>query len=202
MEFESRLAGFRSRPFALKQLLWPNVRFFNKQVEVIESVRDNVETYVPAGNMLGKDFVTGFIVLWTFLSWRNVKIVTTSATDLQLDVLWGEIDWFIRQSVYPLLHPRGPLVYNNRELRKVIDGVVNQDIYACSRVVTSGKKGEGLSGHHQEHTLFVGDEASGLPDVAYEMAQGWAKRFLFIGNPNPCNNFFKKGVEAGDLIAS
>src|SRR6516225_11646688 len=112
MEFESRLAGFRSRPFALKQLLWPNVRFFNKQVEVIESVRDNVETYVPAGNMLGKDFVTGFIVLWTFLSWRNVKIVTTSATDLQLDVLWGEIDWFIRQSVYPLLHPRGPLVYN------------------------------------------------------------------------------------------
>ena len=40
-------------PFLLKNLLWPHVVFYDKQREVIESVWQNDETVVPAGNMLG-----------------------------------------------------------------------------------------------------------------------------------------------------
>jgi hypothetical protein len=32
------------------------------------------------------------------------------------------------------------------------------------------------------------------------MADSWAKRFLIIGNPNPCTNFFYHGVKQGDQI--
>jgi hypothetical protein len=32
------------------------------------------------------------------------------------------------------------------------------------------------------------------------MAQGWAKRMLFLGNPNPCDSFYRKMCDAGDLV--
>ena len=37
----------------LKTVLWPDVRFYDKQVEIIESVERNFVTVVPAGNKLG-----------------------------------------------------------------------------------------------------------------------------------------------------
>ncbi len=40
-------------PIKFANLMWPNVRFYNKQKEIIYSVRDNDETVVVAGNMLG-----------------------------------------------------------------------------------------------------------------------------------------------------
>lgn len=40
-------------PLKLCSILWPDVRFYKEQEEIIYSVRDNDETYVPAGNMLG-----------------------------------------------------------------------------------------------------------------------------------------------------
>jgi hypothetical protein len=73
------------------------------------------------------------------------------------------------------------------------------------------EKGEGMSGHHVApksglawadgipRTLFVADECSGIPDVVYDMACGWKKRALIIGNPHRCTNFFYRGVKAGDL---
>ena len=53
-------------PLAFKELFWPDVYFYDKQREIIYSVCENDETVVPAGNMLGKDFVAGFIILYFF----------------------------------------------------------------------------------------------------------------------------------------
>lgn len=77
-------------PLALADKLWPDVEFYDKQEEVIKAVLYSYETFVPAGNMLGKDFVTGFLVLWFFLTRHPCRIVTTSADHSQLEaVLWG-----------------------------------------------------------------------------------------------------------------
>lgn len=52
---DSRLAPARvADPFAMASFLWPDVKFYSKQREVIRSVRDNDETFVSAGNMLGR----------------------------------------------------------------------------------------------------------------------------------------------------
>jgi hypothetical protein len=40
-------------PFELQKVLWPHVRFYDKQRAIIASVRDDDETFVTAGNMLG-----------------------------------------------------------------------------------------------------------------------------------------------------
>lgn len=40
-------------PLKLAKALWPNVTFYKQQREIIYSVAENDETFVPAGNMLG-----------------------------------------------------------------------------------------------------------------------------------------------------
>lgn len=190
------------------KILWPWVTLYDKQREILHSVRDNDETYVVAGNMLGKDFIAGLLVLWFFLTRHPCRIVTTSVDGSQLDaVLWGEIRRFIQTCAYPLSAERGgPLVINHLHLRKVYNGEMCGLSYCMGRVAA---KGEGMLGHHIAktgdgipRTLFVGDEASGLDDLSLERADTWADRKLLIGNPYPCTNGFKKGVKEGDLIAA
>jgi hypothetical protein len=197
-------------PLKMCRVLWPHVKFYKKQQEIIYSVMDNTETFVPAGNMLGKDFVSAFIILWFFLSRTPVRVVTTSADHNQLEaVLWGEVRRFITAD------KGGPLVCNHLHLRKLVPmGSLDpktgkQALQVCGLSYAIGRvaaKGEGMLGHHIAEdgtgiprTLFVADEASGVDDVSYERASTWAKRLLVIGNPYPCANFFFKGVKGGDI---
>lgn len=41
-------------PVKFAKVLWPDVTFYKQQREIIYSVRDNYETFVSAGNMLGR----------------------------------------------------------------------------------------------------------------------------------------------------
>lgn len=188
------------------------MELYKEQREIVYSVRDSVETYAVAGNKLGKDFVTGFICLGAMLAPRTflgtpsasneVRIVTTSVKGDHLRVLWGEIMRFVQTARYPLTADKGgPLVVNHWDIRKVVKGQVCPISYLRGMV---SEKGEGLAGHHAAHTLCVTDEASGVDNVVYSMQQGWAKRFLAIGNPNPCppGHYFFDAVAKGDLLAS
>lgn len=186
-------------PIRFAQLCWPNVRFYREQVAVIRSVVENDETFVVAGNMLGKDFVTGFIVLWFFMAHKTCRVVTTSVKDDHLRVLWGEIGRFIRESKYPLtVEGGGPLICLQREIRKRVGQEVCPISYVRGCV---SQKGEGLTGHHAPNTLLVIDEASGVEDSVYEHGMTWAKKVLVIGNPNPCVNFFYNKVKRGSVKA-
>lgn len=197
-------------PIELAKILWPDVKFYDKQREIIYSVWANDETMVPAGNMLGKDFIAGFIALSFYITREPVRIITTSVDSSQLEgVLWGEIRRFIQTSKYPLEHTSGgPLVVNHMHIRKIIDF---KSLEMCPLSYLIGRvaaKGEGMLGHHIAktgdnipRTLYIGDEASGLDDVSYERADTWADRKLIIGNPYSCSNFFKRGVKGGDILA-
>jgi len=187
-------------PLLFKEVCWPDIKFYDKQVEIIQSVIKNDCTLVPAGNQLGKDFISAFIVLWFFCSRSPCKVVTSSADYSQLkNVLWGEIHRFISTSEIPL-----PIIVNEMELyQRNSKGDRLQHCYVTAKVP---KKGEGVLGHHLERgpggyprTLFVADEASGAEDEAREKALTWAHRDLSIGNCFTCNNYFFRETEEGDL---
>lgn len=154
--------------------------------------------------MLGKDFAAAFCVLVFFLTRHPCRIVTTSVDHSQLSaVLWGEMRRFIQTSRFPLDAQRGgPLLINHMHIRKVYNGEICGISYIIGRVAA---KGEGMLGHHvgdsteTPKTLWLADEASGVDDENYEKSDTWAKRKLAIGNPYTCNNFFKRGIKAGDL---
>lgn len=186
-------------PLALKQLLWPDVYFYAKQREMIESVWFNDETNVYAANLLGKDFVAGFICLSYFLLHHGptVRVVTTSVREDHLTVLWGEIGRFIQTSKYPLLRDKGgPLVINYMHISKVVNGQVCPISYLKGLV---SKKGEGMAGHHADYAMMVGDEASGIDDSVFEQSDGWNSKRLFFGNPNQCTNRYRTAERDGDI---
>lgn len=188
-------------PIGVCQELWPHVKLYDKQIEILYSVWDNLETVVPAGNMLGKDFTAGHLAVIFFLTRFPCRIVTTSTKDLHLNVLWGEINRAIQSSRFSLQSTRGgPLLVNHHEVRRIRGGQRAPLCYILG-MVASPETAESFQGHHVPdigdgipRTLFIGDEASSLPDSYRTMARTWAKRMLFIGNPWPCENFFKKAV--------
>lgn len=193
---------FRREPTVAIKTLWPDITLYDKQREILHSLRDNDETVVPAGNMLGKDFIAGLGVLWFFLSRHPCRVLTTSVDATQLEaVLWGEIRRFIDDSKIPLRSTEGgPLIVNHLHLRKVVRGKVCGLSYVLGRV--AGQEGEGMLGHHIAktgdgipRTLAVGDEASGLPTSYKDKFDTWAHRQLYIGNCFPCDNHFKHAVK-------
>lgn len=186
-------------PLQLVSLCWPKVRLYDKQKEILYSLWENDETTVPAGNQLGKDFVSALAILIFFISRHPCRVVSTSVDEGQLEkVLWGELKSFVETSEVNL-----PLKVNHLDIRKVVNGGLCPKSYIVGRVA---KKEEGLLGHHlprgpgnRPHTAMVYDEASGIPNDFKVKTDTWAHRTLIIGNPYECENFFKNDSEAGDV---
>ena len=201
-----------SDPLRFGKFFWPDVNFYDKQRETIYSVRDNDETYVPAANKMGKDFVAAFICVWFFMTRQPCRIVTTSAGADHLRVLWGEIGRFIQRSRVPLSSKEGgPLIVNHQDIRRVgRDGKMDQISYITGLVASHDNIAK-MQGHHANpdtveaandgvpRTLFLPDECSSVVDDYYTKAATWAKRVLAIGNTWPCNNFFKRAIKGNPL---
>lgn len=194
-------------PLKLIEACWPKIVLYDKQVEILYSIRDNRETVVPAANMLGKDYVAGLVVLWFFISRTPCRIVTTSAGDDHLRVLWGEIGRFIDTSAIPLNAKKGgPLVVNHQELKKVVDGEIDKISYVKGLVASPDNIAK-MQGHHANpdnlrdaiadlpRSMFVSDESSSVKHSYYTMASTWFKRAFIFGNTWPCDNFFKYAIK-------
>lgn len=190
--------------FLLKEVLWPDVHFYDKEVEIIESAVTDMETYVASCNKAGKDFTMGFLGPACFLVclYKGItcRILNTSVAEHHLKVVWGESSRFLTTAKQPLLYPHGPLVMNYQEIRRVEEAEAKNPLnYLIGRVSATG---EGLQGHHADFTMLIGDEATGLGEEVYKAGQGWAQHMVFIGNTWPTANFFKRHCEAGDLVLS
>lgn len=206
-------------PMKLKKKLWPHVaddpnnpiEFYDKQIEIVYSVFErSVITVVPAANLMGKDFVTGFIKLVFFLTRHPCKVVSTSSDESQLKgVLWGELKWWIQQSKVPLVWPHGPLKVNDLEVSKYVHGQIDPLSYIKGKVA---KRGESMLGHHIkrtgdfiDRTLGIADECSGVDNDSIERMETWANRMLLIGNcyrGAPGCSKFKELVKGGCILAA
>lgn len=186
-------------PVAFYKLCWPKAVLYDKQIEIMQSVRYNDETVVAAGNGLGKDYIAAVIALHFFCSRRPARVVTTSVKYDQLnDVLWGEIRRLIDTSAIRL-----PINYNHMHIRQVRND--NSFVPLCELVGQCVSQNEGLLGRHLPRdiprTLVIFDEASGISDGVYNSTDTWAHRKLIIGNPFPCTNFFRRAVKEGPKLA-
>src|SRR5262245_46304752 len=98
-----RAALLATDPLRFIGLCWPDLKLYDKQVEVLLSVRDNVETFVHAANELGKTKVAAVITVWWFASRTPARVITSSSSETQLNlILWSEIRHLISSSAYPL----------------------------------------------------------------------------------------------------
>lgn len=147
---------------------------WEKQIEVLESVRDHSRTAVRSCHGAGKTAVAGAVVWWYLLTHWDSVVLTSAPTFRQVEtLLWREIRSLYARSRYPLCLP--PL--NTR-----ID--IGPKWFALG---FSTDDPEAAQGFHSRRVLLVIDEAAGFPQDVFDSLEGAlsgeGSRLLTIGNP-------------------
>lgn len=154
------------------------VRLWSKQVEVLESIRDNPKTSVASGHNVGKTFVAACACLWFIATHPYSRIVSTANSWGQVEnILWAEIRRLYNKAIWPI---------GGRMKKNAIGGLSIDDGWDARG--QSVDKTDAAQGLHAENVLIVFDEAQGIDNLAlwraYEAAMGSAgARWLAIGNP-------------------
>jgi len=146
---------------------------------------------VRSGHGAHKTAFCAISVLWFLIAYHPCKIPCTAPTSHQLeDVLWPEIVKWLRR-----LRQYEPMLANLLEWTKsrVFVREAPEEGFAVPRTARA-ENPEALQGFHSDHLLFVIDEAPGVPEPIFEVAQGALMGgdtfFLMIGNPSRNTGFF------------
>ena len=154
---------------------------WEKQEQIIESVRDNDNTAVASGHGVGKTFISACTTLWFLLCHYMSRVITTAPTNRQVEsILWAEI-WSLYKNA------RVPL--GGRLLKTSLN--IEEKWFALG---LSTDDPDRFQGHHAKHLLLVVDEAPGVDPKIYEAAQGILtqahSKALLIGNPTSSSGPF------------
>lgn len=157
---------------------------WDKQVEILHSIRDHRETMVQSCHAAGKSWLAAGIVIWWLITRFNGKVITTAPTWRQVeDVLWAKIS--SQASKAPVL--------GIKPLKTSVN--LGPDWFARG---LSTKQPEKFSGYHG-NVLMVIDEASGVVGdnlwaaMDFNLTDFKNDRMLAIGNPtDPTGEFHRR----------
>lgn len=196
--FKKELAICRRDPCRFFER-WLGIKtLYDKQVEILETVRDNPRTLVAACHSSGKTYLAGGIVWWWEICHPLSITVTTAPTERQVrDLLWGEIRTHHGRAKVKLPGDVGSLMW------KMPDppdrpGINSGKWYATGFSTRPDEADENASrfiGYHSDYVLVLFDEASGILRPIWKAAEGLFAsglkvRFLGIGNPlDPSSTF-------------
>lgn len=157
------------------------------QAEALMAIANNDRVAIKSGHGVGKTACLSWIVLWWLLTHYPCKAAVTANTAHQLsDVLWTEIDKWARRL------PQGFKDLLEFKTDKIsLKGAT--DSFAVAR--TSRRENpEALQGFHSENMLFICEEASGIPDVVFQVGEGAMStagaKTIMAGNPTRSDGFF------------
>ena len=157
------------------------VKLWEKQEQIIESVRDNDNTSVASGHGVGKTFISACTTIWFSCCHDQSRCITTAPTNRQVEsILWAEI-WHLYKNARVPLGGRLLKTSLNFEEKWFALGLSTDDP-------------DRFQGHHAKHLLLVMDEAPGIDPKIYEAAQGIlttsGAKSLLIGNPTSSSGPF------------
>ena len=155
------------------------------QIEALRALPVKKRVAIRSGHGVGKTALEAWAAWW-FLSTRPFpKVPCTAPTQQQLfDVLWPEMaKWLDRSPVLKQFFEwqRTRLVFKKAPERW----------FATAR---TSNKPENLAGFHEDHIMFLVDEASGVADEIYETIEGALTTddalLLMCGNPTKTTGVF------------
>jgi phage terminase large subunit len=161
------------------------------QVEAGEKLARERRLSIRSGHGVGKTAFEAWTTLWFLTCFYPCKIPCTAPTGHQLsDILWAEIAKWHR-----VLKERVPLIGNWFEWKseKIERIAAPQEAFAVART-SRPENPEALQGFHSENILFLLDEASGVPDEVYQVAEGALSSegayVVMAGNPTRTQGYF------------
>ncbi|WP_373314290.1 AAA family ATPase [Xylanibacillus composti] len=154
------------------------------QRAVMMDVAQHRLTSVRSGQGVGKTGVEATLAVWFLCCRPNARVVCTAPTKQQLnDVLWAEVaKWLETSMVKNLLKWTKTKVYMVGH---------EERWFATAR---TANKPENMQGFHEDHMLFIVDEASGVADSIMEAILGTLSgednKLLMCGNPTRTSGVF------------
>jgi hypothetical protein len=161
----------------------------DQQFEALLSASDpGAHISIRAGHGVGKTTDLSWLIQWFLLTRYDVKIPCTAPTSAQLyDVLWAELyKWQSRL--------KEPFKSALRVLadRVIIDGI-DKINFAVARTARR-ENPEALQGFHARNLMYIVDEASGVDQKVYEVAEGALSTkdamVILAGNPTRRTGYF------------
>ena len=157
------------------------------QKEVLESLLSDDKIAIKSGHGTGKTALLSWIILWWLCTKIPTKIACTANSAHQLnDVLWSEISKWHRN-----------LPDGFRNLFEFKSDKINligvKDSFAVARTARR-EQPEALQGFHSPNMLFIADEASGIDNIIFEVAEGSLStkgaKVILTGNPTRSSGYF------------
>lgn len=139
---------------------------------------------IRSGHGVGKTFFIARTALWFILTRGDAKCPIAANTQDQLrDTIWPELR-AARDKLPEVLRER---------VQMHADRVTAGRNFIAARTINDSNP-EGLQGFHAQHLCFLIDEASGLPDIAFDVARGALSTpgalQILTGNPTRTDGYF------------
>ncbi len=163
------------------------------QMEALRAIGKHDRVAIRSGHGVGKSAFLSWVILWWLLTHYPAKIAATANTAHQLsDVLWAELQKWIKHL------PEG--FQKQLEIKSDKINLVSAADSFCVARTSRKEQPEALQGFHSPNMLFVCDEASGIPDIVFEVGQGSMStpgaKTLMVGNPTRGKGFFSDAFKS------
>ena len=136
------------------------------QAEALEAVGRHDRVSIRSGHGVGKTTFESWLILWFLLTRKNCKIpVAANSQDQLRDTIWPEIGKWHRQL------PEALKAMIDVQAERIVVVQDPEGAFAVRRTASKDNP-EALQGFHAEHLLFLIDEASGIPDIVFEVGMG------------------------------
>jgi phage terminase large subunit len=126
---------------------------------------------IRSGHGVGKSSFLAITTIWFQSCYFPCRIPCTAPTAHQLgDVLWAEIAKWLRVLGETMPELAEQFEWTSDKFR-LKDPKAGKESFAVARTARADKP-EAFAGFHSENMLIIADEASGIPDVIFEVGQG------------------------------
>jgi hypothetical protein len=196
-EVREEVAAWRRDPALFVRSVLGVRTLWEKQVEILEALRDHPRVAVAACHDSGKTYLAACAAWWFSLAYQPAKVITTAPTDRQVrQLLWAEIR---------ALHgnARVPLPGNVLTTHWQMPG--HPDWFMTGFATTQDSAQEHATrfqGYHSPNLLLIFDEASGIERPIWDAADGLMTsghcRHLAIGNPTDPTGEFARAYRSTD----
>lgn len=169
--------------------VWPEVILEPWQVVALDGISErSARISVRSGHGVGKSAFDAWTILWFASCFYPFKIAITAPSSTQLmDILHPEVGKWLR-TMPPVLRDRLILKKDRLEL------IGHEENAFASFRTARRDKPEALQGFHSDNLLVLIDEASGVDDIIFEVAEGTLSsegaRVVMTSNPTRLSGFF------------
>jgi hypothetical protein len=135
------------------------VNLWDREAEILESIKTHRRTAVKAAHGVGKTFTLALATLWWLARYPEGIVLTTSPTQRQVRTqLWSEIHRAVEHAKVP--YPK----LNSTELK-----LRDDNNFALG---FSTNQAENFQGYHGKHVLIIADEAPGIESGIWDAVAG------------------------------